>query len=734
MDDTEIEVLSLGPKFTPTPKCDIETLNTDVEEFCRKLRLGEYFSNTYKKDDTSIVRNRSTFNPTKNRNEVLDNCIEFMKNYPLNPKEKHKRNVNKNQYETIKKLASDASIVVKQADKGGTFIIMDSKFYEEKMEEMLHETSTYKHLIQQNDDSVMKTIEKFVTKYKNVLTEKEKKYLVDFDNRNSNLYGLPKIHKSDQIKKAIIEQNATYVKVTTPADLTFRPIVAGPQCPTSRLSSLLDELLKPLVTNVKSYIKDTRDFITHLNTITNIEIEDTLVTFDVKSLYTNISHDLGKNAIAYWIEKHRDQIPTRFSLNFILEGLTIVLKNNTFYFNDKYYLQLTGTAMGTKVAPSYANLTLGWLEEKMYEKILNQYGENASNYVKQQYKRFLDDCFMLCKNKVISGVQMEELLNSMDALLTYTKEESSTHLPFLDVLILKNENTIETDIYHKETDSFNYVPYKSNHPRKTKNNIPYTLARRVQMLVSNPNTRQRRFLEMEETLLQKDYPKGVIGDAITKAKGIDRTILLQDKGKDKNDTDDLVFITTFNPSNPDITEMTRTVLTTLKQNTKTENIYKRKKLLFAKRQSPSLKRLLTKASFNNTTRQYEIRKCKSKCITCQHMSNCTEVRFKDSDSPFKLKYNFTCTTKNLIYLMKCQCGEDYIGETKNMLKVRLNTHRQQIRDETQRHLKVSKHIAQCGGIFQIFPFFKMKGESDIERKRTERRFIQKYRPSLNCDP
>ena len=32
--------------------------------------------------------------------------------------------------------------------------------------------------------------------------------------------------------------------------------------------------------------------------------------------------------------------------------------------NNKYYLQIQGTAMGTKMAPAYANLFMGKLEEK----------------------------------------------------------------------------------------------------------------------------------------------------------------------------------------------------------------------------------------------------------------------------------------------------------------------------------------------------------------------------------
>ena len=35
---------------------------------------------------------------------------------------------------------------------------------------------------------------------------------------------------------------------------------------------------------------------------------------------------------------------------------------NSFTFNDKHYLQIHGTAMGTRMAPSYANLFLAEFE------------------------------------------------------------------------------------------------------------------------------------------------------------------------------------------------------------------------------------------------------------------------------------------------------------------------------------------------------------------------------------
>ncbi|CAH2324775.1 Hypothetical predicted protein, partial [Pelobates cultripes] len=41
--------------------------------------------------------------------------------------------------------------------------------------------------------------------------------------------------------------------------------------------------------------------------------------------------------------------------------LKFILTHNFFLFQNKYYHQVQGTAMGTSCAPSYANLHLGWI-------------------------------------------------------------------------------------------------------------------------------------------------------------------------------------------------------------------------------------------------------------------------------------------------------------------------------------------------------------------------------------
>ena len=170
--------------------------------------------------------------------------------------------------------------------------------------------------------------------------------LQNFAPRISNLHGLPKIQKSQEIKSAIDQQRSTYIKALSPTDLPFRPIVAGPTCPTHCLSNFIHIILKPFCKHILSYIRDDLDFLNHIPN----EVEETtiLVTFDVVILYTSIPHDLGLDAIKFW-------------LNHCKTSLFIILQKNTFQFDTFQFefIQLQGTAMGTKMAPTYANIGHG---------------------------------------------------------------------------------------------------------------------------------------------------------------------------------------------------------------------------------------------------------------------------------------------------------------------------------------------------------------------------------------
>ena len=77
------------------------------------------------------------------------------------------------------------------------------------------------------------------------------------------------------------------------------------------------------------------------------------------------------------------------------------------------------------------------------------------------------------------------ILNNLHSDIKFTIELNENKLPFLDILITKYKAQLSTDIYYKETDTNQYLDFKSCHPSHTKRSIPYKLARRICTIVSD---------------------------------------------------------------------------------------------------------------------------------------------------------------------------------------------------------------------------------------------------------
>ncbi|KAJ8031701.1 hypothetical protein HOLleu_24977 [Holothuria leucospilota] len=126
---------------------------------------------------------------------------------------------------------------------------------------------------------------------------------------------------------------------------------------------MIDILHQPFMTKIANYIKDDFQF---LNFIPDEIPEDSLLcTFDVVSLYSNIPHSLGIEAITYWTEKYPGVLPHRIPKDFIIDSICLILNNNYFQFGNLNFKQINGTAMGTNMAPTYATLTLAFFENKL---------------------------------------------------------------------------------------------------------------------------------------------------------------------------------------------------------------------------------------------------------------------------------------------------------------------------------------------------------------------------------
>ena len=154
--------------------------------------------------------------------------------------------------------------------------------------------------------------------------------------------------------------------------------------PTEGISEFVSFHLNPLVQLLPSYVKNW----THLlNTLKDIDVLPTnavLITLDVSSLYTNMTKKEGIDVCRIAFSQRTDRsVPTES----ICDLIRMILIMNNFVFNDEHFIQRHGTAVGTRMAPAYANLFMGDFEKKA----LQNYPDKPHLWL-----RYIDDILMGC--------------------------------------------------------------------------------------------------------------------------------------------------------------------------------------------------------------------------------------------------------------------------------------------------------------------------------------------------
>ena len=105
---------------------------------------------------------------------------------------------------------------------------------------------------------------------------------------------------------------------------------------------------------------------------------------DVSSLYTNIPHDEGLDALRENLNRRRNR---SVATNVLVTLMSLILTLNNFIFNGINYLQIKGCAMGTNSSPSFANIFLGKFEEQFIYPFIQD--------LHKLYLRYIDDIFMI---------------------------------------------------------------------------------------------------------------------------------------------------------------------------------------------------------------------------------------------------------------------------------------------------------------------------------------------------
>ena len=233
---------------------------------------------------------------------------------------------------------------------------------------------------------------------------------------------------------------------TLPNLPSSRPIVSGCNSITENLSLFVDYHAKDLVPKIPSYIQDTPDFLRHIEDLKSSKLPrgSFPVSIDVVGLYGNIPHEEGIKVMEEALNTRTDQ---SISTLFLITLLTQVLKLNVFEFGLRLFVQKLGTAMGTRLAPVFANLFMAMIDNLILA--IDEFRRFIAFY-----KLFIDDIFIIWTGTEEDFIKFMTKINTLHKTIKFTCSYDITNrsTTFLDTKITITDDDIITDLYRKPSD------------------------------------------------------------------------------------------------------------------------------------------------------------------------------------------------------------------------------------------------------------------------------------------
>ena len=214
----------------------------------------------------------------------------------------------------------------------------------------------------------------------------------------------------------------------------------------------------------------------------------------------------------------------------------MIFKSNAFRFGNEYYRQITGTAMGTPMAPNYANLFMDNFEQNL----LHDYSQKTG-LSPLVWFRFIDDIFLIWTgNKdsldhFISFTQNYSKSRNMKSKIKFEIHLSTNKVHFLDTTVSLNHGKLRITLFTKPTDSHFYLSTSSCHSSYVLKNIPKGQFIRLRRICS----RKSDYLLNSEILCKRFIERGFhekeLKKTIKQVAKMDRNELVRDRIRENKD-------------------------------------------------------------------------------------------------------------------------------------------------------------------------------------------------------
>lgn len=297
-------ILSFGPKFS----VPIPLNNARCELLFRGIRqLNEFHMAVYERRTLTAIAKEHLLNMRSAQLSEFSKRLQFFVIHCYNC--------------TLRFFHENPCLVIAMADKGNITIVMKKMDYIQKVESHLADTKTYTELNVSCNAGFMTKNRSLLKKFINIdfLHANDVPNIMSSESKIPNMYGLVKLHKVDK---------------------PIRPVVntrSGPGC---RLSAILTKVFTATQESHKYNVKNSADVLHRLSNVTP-DPDEFLVTFDIDSMFTNVSVDMAMISILrrYDLGKFGKRIPR----DLLIDTIRFVLCHSTeIQFNNRIYKQICG--------------------------------------------------------------------------------------------------------------------------------------------------------------------------------------------------------------------------------------------------------------------------------------------------------------------------------------------------------------------------------------------------------
>ena len=297
--------------------------------------------------------------------------------------------------------------------------------------------------------------------------------------------------------------------------------------------------------------------------------------------------------------------------------LTLCLSDDVYLHDDKFFKQVSGIAMGNNAAPPLAIIYMDFIECQILSVV------NEISF----WRRYIDDIFSisLCDPQTVLTTA-----NSISPYIKFTLElPNENNLPFLDVLVMKNDNSFSYKLFIKPTHSGTCLHFSSFTPTSRKRNLVTTELERASKCSSDPTLQRVSRALIVKKFKDNKYPSNFIFHNNRNNSQTERVM---------NEVSTFIKI-------PYLSEVQKMSISRIHQRL---NLHNSIRLVFTTEKSLSW--LFRKSK--------PVQECTTSCISCS-----------TSEKPGN------CFIKFAVYKITCKiCNSIYIGQTGRIMRNRILEH------------------------------------------------------------